>query len=167
MKDNNYWIKKLNMEEHPEGGYFSLFYKSDHNIDNSFIGLDTSGTRPLSTSIYFLIKDREVSNFHRLKSDEIWYFHDGEPLIISMINIDGSLISVTLGVDIDKGECPQVLVPAGTIFGSYVKSGKGYSLVGCMVSFGFDFEDFELFSREELIKSYPKHSNEIIKLTRN
>jgi predicted cupin superfamily sugar epimerase len=71
---------------------------------------------------------------------------------------------VKLGVNIDKGETLQYLVPKNSIFGSSVKEKDTYSLVGCMVSPGFDFQDFELFTQKELLAQYPQHSEVIRKL---
>lgn len=158
-------IQQLSMIKHPEGGYYAQTFRSFTNINGIAIGLEKSEYRPLSTSIYFLLSDKEVSHFHRLKSDEIWYYHGGETLVVVIINENGNLEEHKLGMDLSSGESPQLIVPAGSIFGSFVESGKGTSLVGCMVSFGFDFEDFTLFTREELLSSFPKHSKIIEKLT--
>ena len=77
---------------------------------------------------------------------------------------EGELKKVRLGLDAEREEQPQVLVPKGCIFGALM-DGPGYSLVGCMVSPGFDYEDFELLSREDLIKEYPQHEFIIKRLT--
>jgi len=154
----------LKMESHPEGGYYSVEYVSPHLITDEELTIDFNGKRALSSSIYFLIDEGNVSNFHRLKADEVWYYHDGEPLTIAAIAPDGTYHSFELGLDIDKNQRPQITIPAGYIFGSYPK--KGYSLVSCMVSYAFEFEDFELFSRDELLKTYPQHKEIITKLTR-
>lgn len=153
----DYFINSLNMLPHPEGGYFKESYVSKDLLINE--------GRSLYTSIYFLLKTGEVSNFHRLKSDEMWYFHCGEALTIYMISPKGELIERKLGLNIEKGEFPQILVPKNYIFGSAMNK-DGFSLVGCMVSPGFSFEDFELFEREYLINKYPKHEKIIKKLTR-
>lgn len=159
MKSANYFIEKLQMESHPEGGYYKRSLYSDSEIE---VG---EKKRHLWTSIYFLLETGEVSNFHRLKSDEMWYFHSGSALTIYMIDPEGNLETRQLGLDIENGEMPQVLVPKGYIFGSAMNE-DGYSLVGCMVSPGFDFEDFELFERDYLLDLYPQHSEIIHKLTR-
>lgn len=164
MKNKDKWIDHLNMVSHPEGGYYSVEYISPHLITDQELAIDFKGKRALSSSIYFLIDEDNVSNFHRLKADEIWYFHDGEPLTIAAIAPDGSYHSYELGLDLAKNQRPQIIIPAGYIFGSYPK--KGYSLVSCMVSYAFEFEDFELFTREALLKSYPQHKAIIEKLTR-
>lgn len=156
MKTAEYYIKNLNMDPHIEGGYFK----------ESFISNDEARKdKKLWSSIYFLLRTGEVSNFHRLKSDELWYYHDGEALTIYMISPEGELITSQLGKNIENGEMPQVLVPKGYIFGSAMNN-DGYSLVGCMVSLAFDYKEFELFDREYLLNLYPEHKEIILKLTR-
>ncbi|MDU1322794.1 MAG: cupin domain-containing protein [Clostridium botulinum] len=165
MKDANYFIEKLDMTAHPEGGYYKESFISAENITDSDLTTTFDDKRILWTSIYFLLRNGEVSNFHRLKSDEMWYYHSGSPLTIYMITPEGELITEQLGLDIEKGEKPQVLVPKNYIFGSAMNN-KGYALVGCMVSPGFEFSDFELFERDTLLNLYPKYKETIEKLTR-
>ncbi|MDU5109954.1 MAG: cupin domain-containing protein [Clostridium sp.] len=156
MKSAEYYIENLSMEPHIEGGYFK----------ESFVSTDDIRTdKKLWSSIYFLLMTGEVSNFHRLKSDELWYYHDGEALTIYMITEEGKLITKQLGKNIESGEEPQVLVPKGCIFGSAMNN-NGYALVGCMVSPAFEYDEFELFTRKELLDLYPDYRDIIIKLTR-
>lgn len=164
MYTADYFIKKLEMQPHQEGGYFKEIEASSEEITVNNEGIENTVTRKLWTSIYFLLRDGEVSNFHRLKSDEMWYYHAGSSLTIYMISPEGELIIKELGLEIELGETPQVLVPKGYIFGSAMNK-QGYSLVGCMVSPGFDYHDFELFERAELLKKYPAYEKEILKLT--
>ncbi len=154
--DAKYFIEKLNMEPHMEGGYFKECYASEDKFD---------ANRKLWTSIYFLLQTGEVSNFHVLTADELWYFHSGSALTIYMIDPKGELVLRNLGLNIENGEVPQVLVPKGYIFGSAMNN-PGFALVGCMVSPGFTYEDFKLFSRKELMKMYPQHESIIMRLTR-
>ena len=162
---SDYFKKLLNLRPHVEGGYFNESFSSRDKviIKNQY---DTKEERFRWTSIYFLLEKNQVSNFHRLKSDEIWYYHAGNPLTIYIITPNGELVVKQLGLELDKGEEPQVLVPSGHIFGSAMNY-EGFSLVGCMVSPGFNFNDFEIFKRDELLRKYPKHEEIIIKLTRN
>lgn len=157
MKTAEEFIELLELEQHVEGGYYRSSFKSESDFDEK---------RSLWTSIYFLLKTGEVSHFHRLTADEMWYFHAGESLTIYMISEDGELTTAQLGLDIANGERPQVLVPKGCIFGSAMNK-PGYSLVGCMVSPGFTFEDFELFSQETLLTDYPQHEEIIRRLSRS
>ncbi len=164
MYTADYFIKSLNMIAHPEGGYYKEIHKSEENITSNELQVNYEGSRLLWTSIYFLLRDGEISHFHRLKSDEMWYYHSGSPLTIYMISPSGEFITEQLGLDIEHGEKPQVLVPKDYIFGSAMNN-KGYALVGCMVSPGFEFRDFELFKRSDLIEKYPQHQQVIQKLT--
>ncbi|MBU5591326.1 cupin domain-containing protein [Clostridium sp. MSJ-4] len=156
MKSAQYYIEKLDMIPHLEGGYFK-----ESVISEDFFKED----KKLFSSIYFLLKTGEVSHFHRLTSDEMWYYHDGQALTIYMITPEGELITKQLGLDIEKGEVPQILVPKGYIFGSSMNN-DGFALVGCMVSPAFTFDDFELFELTELLNMYPNLENIIKKLTR-
>ncbi|URZ03059.1 cupin domain-containing protein [Clostridium felsineum] len=166
MYTADYFIKNLDMIAHPEGGFYKEVYVSEENITARDLKSDFEGLRILWTSIYFLLQDGEVSNFHRLKSDEMWYYHSGSPLTIYMISPEGMLITEQLGLNIAQGEKPQVLVPKNYIFGSAMNN-KGYALVGCMVSPGFEFRDFELFKRRELLEKYPQYKETIFKLTQD
>lgn len=161
MQKKNHYIEKLGLVAHPEGGYYASTYRSPLNT------VTQGKSRPLATSIYFLLGIEDVSHFHQLKSDELWYFHDGNPLDVIMILDTGELVVETLGLDLDKGQKPQLLVPGGAIFGSsmHQEGEHDFSLVGCVVSFGFDFDDFKLFSRNELMELYPSYEAIIQKLT--
>jgi len=165
MYTADYFVKNLEMIEHPEGGFYKEIFASAENISDRDLNVEFEGSRILWTSIYFLLRDGEVSNFHRLKSDEMWYYHSGSPLTIYMISPEGELTSEQLGLNIEKGEKPQVLVPKNYIFGSAMNN-AGYALVGCMVSPGFEFKDFELFKRNFLLEKYPEYKETIIKLTK-
>jgi len=156
MKSAEYYIKNLNMDPHIEGGYFKESFISNDEVKKD---------KKLWSSIYFLLRTGEVSNFHRLKSDELWYYHDGEALTIYMITPEGELVTRQLGKNIENGETPQILVPKGYIFGSAMNN-DGYTLVGCMVSPAFEYDEFELFKREYLLELYPNYKDIIIKLTR-
>lgn len=161
MNKSKIYIETLNLLSHPEGGFYAETYECPMTYTAP------KGNRPLSTSIYFLLENSNVSHFHQLDADEMWYFHDGAPLDVYMIMPDGKLVIETLGLNLLDGERPQILVPAGAIFGSCLNApaNGAFSLVGCMVSYGFHFEDFKLFSREELLNLYPMHEEAIVKLT--
>ncbi len=140
-----YWIKKLNLEPHQEGGYFVETYKK------------------LSSNILFLLTEENPSNFHRLDSDETWFYHCGESLTVHMIDEFGKYNEIRMGLG--ENEYLQYTVPAGTIFGSSVE--KDYSLVSCTVSPAFNYEQFYLYKREELLEKYPEYKKIIEKLTKN
>lgn len=156
MQTAEEFIQHLQLEQHVEGGYYCSTYRSDTQFDQ---------THSLWTSIYFLLRTGEVSNFHRLTADEMWYFHAGQSLTIYMIDPQGAMTTAQLGLDLAAGERPQFLVPKGCIFGSAMNR-LGFSLVGCMVSPGFTFEDFELFSQQALLAQYPQHRDVIERLSR-
>lgn len=157
-------VTKLGLAPHPEGGYYKSTYASTEDISDNELSVTFEGVRKLYTSIYFLLTSEDVSHFHRLKSDELWYFHGGSSLIVHVIDENGEYQELKLGLNLDQGEVPQVLVKKNSIFGSSVKDKDTYSLVGCMVSPGFDFQDFELFTQAELLEKYPQHEEIIMKL---
>ncbi|WP_456279289.1 cupin domain-containing protein [Bacillus sp. AK128] len=159
VKNAQYWIEYLQLLPHPEGG----FYKNSYSSQEEMILNDR--TRKLYTSIYFLLRSEDISHFHRLKSDELWYFHGGSPLTVHTIDASGKYEQLKLGLNIEQGELPQILVPQNTIFGSSIVEKDSFSLVGCMVAPGFDFEDFELFNQDELVNEHPQHEEIIRKMT--
>lgn len=120
----------------------------------------------MCTSIYFLIEQGNFSAFHRIKSDETWHFYDGHALEVIEIESNGTLKKTAIGRDLKNGDHLQYTVKANTWFASRVKKGGWFSLVGCTVSPGFDFDDFEMAGRKDLMKNYPQHSQEILSLTR-
>ncbi len=138
-------IESLQLQPHPEGGYYTETYRSETTCND--------GTRNLQTAIYFLLTSDNVSHFHRIKSDEIWYFHTGSPLLVHTLTDTGHMQHV-VGNDISAGQTPQLLVPKDTIFGSSVLEKDSYSLVSCSVAPGFDFADFELFTKADLMHDY-------------
>lgn len=165
MEKAQYWIDCLKMNAHPEGGYYKEVYRSPEIVDTGALPKRYTAPRSFATSIYFLLDGDTVSNFHRLKSDELWYYHQGSPLTVYMIHANGQFETLRVGPNHEKGERLQVIIPAGTIFGSAVDVPESFSLVGCMVAPGFDFEDFELFEREPLMQQYPQHEKIIARLT--
>jgi predicted cupin superfamily sugar epimerase len=165
-KDAQYWIEKLRLEPHPEGGYFRQTYKSEMLIAREALPPGFSGVRAASTAIYFLLEGENFSAFHRLRSDEVWHFYAGETLVVNVIHPDGKYSRILLGCDPGAGQAFQAVVPAGCWFASHVEDGKGWALVGCTVAPGFEFEDFEMGKREELTSLYPQHQEFIRRLTR-
>ena len=163
--DPRYWIEHLRLEPHPEGGYFRQTYRSDLTIPRDALP-GFSGSRPACTAIYFLLQDKNFSAFHRLRSDEMWHFYLGSPLQIHIIDREWKYSSFLLGNELDAGHALQAVVPSGCWFASHVAEWKGWALVGCTVSPGFDFADFELAKRGELSEEYPQHGDLIRRLTR-
>jgi predicted cupin superfamily sugar epimerase len=163
MRSASYYINKLNLQAHPEGGYFAETYRSADTIDSDALPQSFDGDRNISTAIYFLLEGHQFSAFHRIKSDELWHFYAGIPLLVYIINPDGELETLRIGNDLDDGGNFQGIVKAGCWFASMPINEHGFSLVGCTVAPGFDFSDFEL-ADGELIKQFPQHSELISKL---
>ncbi|MFC1452229.1 cupin domain-containing protein [Verrucomicrobiota bacterium] len=159
------WIKALDLKRHPEGGYFAETYRSAARVPGSALAAPLRGDRSLTTAIYFLLESGDVSALHRLRSDEVWHFYAGSSLRLYLIDPDGEGREVRLGRCDDQGEAPQAVVPAGTWFGARVSQPGSYALCGCTVSPGFEFEDFELGRREELLRRFPGHREWILSLT--
>jgi predicted cupin superfamily sugar epimerase len=124
-----------------------------------------SDKRNFSTSIYFLLEGKQVSKFHRLKSDELWHFYDGTSVIIHIIDTEGKLTQIRLGRNVEDGEVFQAVIKSGNWFAAEVIDKKSFALVGCTVSPGFDFSDFEFGNREALIKMHPDLRELIQKFT--
>lgn len=159
-------IEKLDLTPHPEGGYFKETYRSDGLIDKESLDTQYSGNRNYSTSIYFLLTSDAFSAFHKIHQDEIWHFYSGSPILLHMIDQEGYYSEVTIGSNLNKDETPQFIVPGGVWFASEVKNENSYSLVGCTVAPGFDFDDFELGIRDKMIEKFPKHKEVINRLSR-
>lgn len=159
-------IEKLNLLPHPEGGYFSETYRSKEIIKKANLPARYNGDRNLCTSIYFLLDDNNFSAFHRLKTDEVWYFHYGNSLLLNTIDEHGNLSQIILGPDFQSGQKFRHTVPAGHWMSASVLNEQGFSLVGCSMSPGFDYDDFELADRKKLIELFPWHKVIIEKYTR-
>ena len=154
-------IKHLNLERHPEGGYFKETYRSMEVIELS----NYQGKRNYSTAIYYLILKHKISAFHKIKQDEMWHFYGGSPLELHVISDRGEYEKVLVGNKFSQGEVPQYLVNGGNYFAARVIPGGDYSLVGCTVSPGFDFKDFTMPKRADLIRQFPEYATLITELT--
>ncbi|MDY0103649.1 MAG: cupin domain-containing protein [Lentimicrobium sp.] len=153
-------IEQLHLEPHPEGGYFKETYRSKEKMVCA-----NNNQRNLSTTIFYLLEDTQKSHFHRLSSDEQWFFHMGQTLEIVLIE-GGKARSILLGTNFQNGETLQALIPANTWFSAKINESTGYALASCTVSPGFDFHDFELGNRELLIQEFPQLKERIIEFTR-
>ena len=158
-------IKLLNLLPHSEGGYYNEIYRNSESISKGGLPERYNESRNILTSIYFLLKGNDISKFHILKSDEIWYFHSGSPVIIHKISLDGKYEKVIAGLDVLSGEKPQVILNYDTWFGAELLDKESYALVSCAVAPGFDFKDFKLADKIELLSKYPAHSEIINRLT--
>ncbi|MCH7398820.1 cupin domain-containing protein [Belliella sp. DSM 107340] len=151
-------VAELDLIPHPEGGYYKEIYRSDLGIGTS------SGERSIVTSIYFLLTSENVSKFHQIKSDEMWFYHEGSPLTVHVIDENGQYDKIKVG-PVSEINKPQQMVPAGVIFGSTVDDKDSFALVSCVVAPGFDFDDFRLYNKQELLEKFPTHKEIINILT--
>ena len=152
-----YYVQTLDMQPHPEGGYFVETYRSVETIEQTTLPSRFGGSRSFGTAIYFLLESHHVSALHRIASDEIWHFYAGGPLEIFVIHPDSTLTVIRLGNNPEQDEVFQAVVPAGCWFGSKPARGSDFSLVGCTVAPGFDFADFEMADRATLLKEFPQY----------
>jgi len=153
-------VSKFDLKPHPEGGYYTETFRGEASVQASY------GTRSSGTAIYFLITPGSVSRLHRISADEVWHFYLGGPMtVLELDPADGTLRKTVLGQDVMAGELVQYTVEAGTWFGSYPNPGSAFSFVGCTVCPGFDFQDFELASRQALSDQFPQHAEDIAMLT--
>ena len=150
-------IKLLDLQPHPEGGFYRETYRSDKKIP----GLD----RVYSTGIYYMLTPGAVSKFHALKHDEMFHFYLGSSVTWVLLHEDGRIEKVILGSDITHGQRLQLLIKAGTWFGGYLNDGGQFGLMGTTVAPGFDFEDFVFGEKENLLKEFTSAKDEINLLT--
>lgn len=162
----SYWIERLGLQPHPEGGYFRETYRSTATIDGCCLAPGYDGPRAVSTAIYFLLEGTQTSRLHRLRSDEMWHHYAGAALELHLIRPDGTHACRRVGPGARDDEAPQLLVEAGVWFGATVCDPDSYALVGCTVAPGFDFRDFEMPGREELLRRFPRHREIIARLSR-
>ncbi|MFO8049190.1 MAG: cupin domain-containing protein [Desulfosudaceae bacterium] len=159
------YVNAFDLQPHPEGGYFRETYRCGETIAGSALPDRFRDNRALCTSILFLLSAGEVSRFHRIKADEVWHFYCGCPLVLHLLEADGTYRQLCLGLDLAAGQRPQALVPHNTWFGASPLEREGFSLTGCTTAPGFEFEDFELADRETLRKRFPRHETIINRLT--
>ncbi|MEO7192958.1 MAG: cupin domain-containing protein [Vicinamibacterales bacterium] len=156
-------IDGLGLAPHPERGFYVETYRAAARVSTSM----HAGDRAASTAIYFLVTaDEPVTSLHRLRSDEVFHLYDGGPLEIVRLYADGRSDVGRLGLDLAAGERPQIVVPAGTWFGTALASGASHCLVGCTVAPGFEFADFELADGPELEAQYPAQASRIRRMRR-
>jgi predicted cupin superfamily sugar epimerase len=158
-------IELLNLEQHPEGGYFRETYRSPHRFASSTTDAGFPAGRSYSTAIYFLLKGDQHSAFHRIRSDEIWHYHLGSAATIHIIHPDSLYEALYLGSDLENGQQLQHVVPAGSWFGVTVNHPESFSLSSCTVSPGFHFNDFEMADPYRLKNAFPEHKEIIEKLS--
>ncbi|HET7545445.1 MAG TPA: cupin domain-containing protein [Polyangiaceae bacterium] len=154
-------IAWLGLAPHPEGGFFRETFRASASVTAPFAAV----TRAASTAIYFLLRAGEFSAFHSVRSDEVWHHYLGASLELHTIDRAGMHRRVELGSELERGQTPQWVVPAGTLQAARV-IGAGFSLCGCTVAPGFDFADFDMPARAQLVSRHPALSELIESLTR-
>ncbi|MEM1235670.1 MAG: cupin domain-containing protein [Pseudomonadota bacterium] len=126
-------IARLGLEPHPEGGWYRQTWVAETQGD----------ARPAGTCIYFLLRDGSSSHWHRVDAAEIWHYYAGAPLILSLAETaDGPARDHVLGPDLSAAQAPQIIVPTG--HWQAARTTGAFTLVGCTVSPGFQFDGFEL-----------------------
>ncbi|WNC90287.1 cupin domain-containing protein [Paraburkholderia sp. FT54] len=151
-------IRRLGLEPHPEGGFFSETYRSAERVIRDG-GDDSVQTRSASTAIYYLLCDGAHSAWHRIKSDEVWHFYAGEPLNVHVLDETGALVTHKLGNALTHADAVfQAVVPAGLWFAAECADPATFALVGCTVAPGFEFSEFELADAGALKARHPRHA---------
>lgn len=160
-------IKKLNLQPlEMEGGYFSETYRSSKIIKKEFLNNEYTHDKHIQTAIYYLLTNETKSKLHRLKTDEIYHFYSGDPVLMLLIYPDNKLEKIILGNQIDKNQIPQFVVPANTWHGSILLPKGSYALMGTTMAPGFDFSDYEEPEKKMLIKKFPMEKEIITILTK-
>ncbi|AWB65160.1 hypothetical protein C2869_01295 [Saccharobesus litoralis] len=158
------YIQSLDLQPHPEGGYFKEVYRAQGKIEHQALPAQFNGPRNYATSIYFLLISGQKSSFHKINQDEGWHFYAGSPLTLHMLSPDGLYSQVELGQNLALEQNLQYFVPAGFYFAATVNQSDSFSLVGCTVAPGFDFADFVMPHADELAKEFPQHQEIIEQL---
>lgn len=159
-------VSHYQLKPHPEGGFYHETYRSSEVIPVHCLPEGFTAARNVCTAILYLLGANDFSAFHRIRQDEMWHFYFGGTLRLVMISPEGRFSEVLLGHDVTAGERVQYVVPAGYWFGARPVKGSAFSFVGCTVAPGFDFDDFELAKRSELLEWFPGHRDLIVSYTR-
>jgi uncharacterized protein len=160
--------KLLGLQPHPvEGGWFVRTYEAAEVVAAAaFPDGRYAGGRRTGTAIYYLLEPDTFSEMHRLKSDEIFHFYMGDAVELLRLYRDGSGERTVIGSDLAAGQRPQLVVERGVWQGSRLVKGGSWALLGCSVSPGFEFEDYDEGWREELTAGWPEWAEMIAGLTR-
>jgi predicted cupin superfamily sugar epimerase len=138
-------IAALGLTQHPEGGYYSEVYRSPVSVQPG----DGRPSRPALTTIYFLLPADAVSRWHRVNSDEIWHFYEGAPLELWVATPEGNRAEPHRLGPFTRAQRPTLAVPAG--WWQAARTTGAYTLVGCTVAPGFEFQDFTLAADQQEI----------------
>lgn len=147
-------LKKMySLNAHVEGGYFSEVYTAPF-IEND---------RPTAGSIYFLLAGKDISHFHKIDCDEIWYYHEGCGLKIFVLH-NGKFEIFLLGKNIERGQRAMIVIPAGAIFAAENINKTSYTFMSCATTPKFNYAGFKLITRQEILEIYPQASEKILHL---
>jgi len=149
-----------------EGGYFVETYRSPETIAAAALPVRYTSRRCFGTAILYLITSESFSALHRVRSDEVFHFYLGDAVTMLILHPDGRSETLTLGHDILRQQNLQATVPAGSWQGGFVAKGGRFALLGTTVAPGFNFADFELGDRDNLLAAYPSAADLITRLTR-
>ena len=141
--------ESYHLQPHPEGGWFTEVWDASREMDG----------RPLAGSIYFLLQVEDISHLHVIDCDEVWYYHEGCGMELTVISPDGTVSTGKLGANIDQGEKMMVSIPAGTIFGARNLDASGYTFVSCATAPRFTYEGFRMVGTEELQRICPQSAD--------
>ena len=158
-------VRRFALQPHPEGGWYRETHRGTDTVAVERDG--ARAVRSVSTAILYLLEDGHFSALHRIRSTEIWHHYAGAPLELVQL-IEGLAPIVTrVGSDLGDGQVPQAVVPAGVWFGARPEPGAapGWVLVGCTVAPGFDFADFELGTRDDMLGRFPDCADWVERLT--
>ena len=161
----------LKLEPHPrEGGWFRQTWRSTemipaNSLPERYVAARDRG-RATGTAIYYLLEPDTFSEMHCLQSDEVFHFYLGDPVEMLQLFPDGTGRKVILGGDLTAGQHVQTVVPQGVWQGSRLVSDGKFALLGCTVSPGFEYEDYESGNRADLNRTWPNWTEAIAKLTR-
>ncbi len=159
-------VEKLDLQPHPEGGYFKEVYRSDELIKTEGLSERYTSERCFGTSIYYMLEGEQFSAFHKLQSDETWHFYLGSSIVLHLISSEGNYSKIVLGQNLTEDEVLQYTIPKETWFAAEVKDKNSFSLVGCTVTPGFDFADFEMGDQKTLLDKFQQHQNLIKRFTK-
>jgi predicted cupin superfamily sugar epimerase len=159
--------KLLGLVPHPrEGGWYVRMYEAKEMVAaGAFEDGRYGGPRRTGTAIYYLLEPGSFSEMHRLRSDEVFHFYAGDAVEMLQLTMDGGGERVVIGSDLTRGQRPQVVVRRGVWQGTRLVEGGRWALLGCTVSPGFEFEDYEAGERTQLCQSWPEFAEEISALT--
>ncbi len=159
-------IDKLQLQPHPEGGFFRETYRSEQQLSVNCLGKPFDGPRQVCTGIYYLLRSEDFSAFHKINQDEMWHSYGGSAITLHVISPVGEYSQHCIGNDVINDQSPQFVVPAGHWFAATVNEEDSYALCGCTVAPGFDFADFVLADSSQLSECFPQHNAIIDRLTR-